>query len=173
MFSDHRRDLGICFSHGIFFFAPKRMAFYLDGQFLGIHLPIFFPLQRRAYPWQGRTSWNARHDPGCLESHSRDRDVNVQRQTLHNQLPRDILQCWGREKQKRMGFYLLFRLQNGICFVLHIDLALGLSVQIFWEDFFFSFSFLVAGPFAGTAPNAGNKRKCASNTNSSCWGETL
>ncbi|KAL7791208.1 hypothetical protein V8C43DRAFT_67600 [Trichoderma afarasin] len=65
-----------------------------------------------------------------------------------------------------MGFYLLFRLQNGICFVLHIDLALGLSVQIFGKISFSVFRSWSAGPFAGIAPNAGNKRKCASNTNS-------
>ncbi|KAL7951083.1 hypothetical protein V8C42DRAFT_137383 [Trichoderma barbatum] len=141
------------------------MAFHLDGQFAGIHLPIFFfsfLLQHRL-PLARATYWNARHDP-CHISFPPSRRGH---RAMYNGGARRfyIINSKGyttlgtrKKQQKRMG---LFRLQNGIFriffffFVLHIDLGdTLLAFRTYWSRFGkISFSFRSwSRPFAGIVP---------------------
>ncbi|KAL7958251.1 hypothetical protein V8C34DRAFT_153113 [Trichoderma compactum] len=156
------------------------MAFYLDGQFLGIHLPIFSsPLSAQLTTLGKGDILECAPRSWCLESHvtchSRDRDVSVYNRFLHNQLPRDIrvlLLCWGPENKKRMGFIFFFSASKRdlFCFAYRLGFRDSL-VQNFWEDFFSVFRSGFAGPSRGWRQMQATGESVASKTPTaqSCW----
>lgn len=165
-----------------FFLFTKKNGVLLRRTVSGDSLAHIFPspLSAQLLPLARATSWNARHDPGVSNPMSHlipaIEMVSMYNRFLHNQLSKGYTTTTYTEDQKTKKDGIFFGFKTGFffrfCFVLHIDLVSGLFSP-YLGRFLFQFFVLGRRPFAGTAPNAGSRRKSVRQktptTAQSCW----